>query len=583
MLRRILLVIALVLGFLSEPSYAVVRFAYHETAISGVNGPLVIETINQLQKELGPNNFVVQRMEHETLLQAIERNEIDLFLASSAFYRQMLSNSARDIATAQSTKAIDPNHSEGSVFLVKGERLDLMNFSNLKGKRIAVSRHFGFSGYETAIGELLLRGFPVKDFFAETVYLPADVKVLLDTLKSGRVDAIVLPTCLLEWFTSKSDYDTSWLRVLQPRQYSTLRCVHSTALYPNLTLASLPTLPSSLSRIVTQTLLNMKPVEGGLYWGIATDFQWVDNLLRRLELDAWAKDREWTVAQLVNKYRIYLFVLLGILAALGVQSVALSILVRRRTRQLSLLLNEQKRLRVQAQESSRRIEQLQKIGVIGQLSTLFAHELGQPLNSIICYSFGVEQMVAKGIVDKAAFSEAIQEIGGQARRAHAIVEKVRDYVRARDREKVVTDWGVILKQAIRNFSATQSFRGDIVLDAPYPVLIMADPLELELIAINLMRNAAEAQHGVAHASIKVALETMDGYGVMTVTDCGPAIDYPSFIKQLEQRKSNKDSGLGVGLSIVQALVEMHAGHVRFSQSRTGGLKVIVSIPLEYAK
>lgn len=565
-------------ALLTKVSSATVRFAYLESAETGVNSPLVNETIRQLHQTLG-EEFSVRRMSESELRHAIEHNELDLFLSSSAFYRQMLGNSARDIATAQSTKASDPNHSEGSVFLVRGERMDLISLRNLKGKRVALSRAFGFSGYATAVGELSLRGLPTQGFLQEVLDLPADPRQLLDALRDKAVDAVVLPSCLLEWFTERESYDTSWLRVLEPRQEETLKCVHSTALYPNLTLASLPTLPPAMSRQITQTLLNIPPVDSNLFWSIATDFKWIDTLLRQMELDAGAKDRQGTILTLVRKYRLYLATVLTGLLLAGGHGIVLSFMVKRRTADLSNALKEQKKLREQARLETQRIERLQKIGVIGQMSTLFAHELGQPLNAIRCYSFGLQKLLNQSPCNDAMAKQAASEIEHQAERANAIVEKVRDYVRLRTEKKTITDWRECLQSALHNFRVTQSYSGVVVLDAPESVQILADALELELIAINLLRNAAEAQTEVSKPVIRLSLRKTDECGVFSVTDAAPPLDEERFHSLLSQQKSSKTHGLGLGLSIVQTLVDLHGGKTLFGRSHTGGLEVTIRIPI----
>lgn len=565
-------------AFLAAPASADIRFAYLESAETGVNAPLVTQTVRQLQATFR-DELIVRRLPEVELRHAVEHNELDLFLASSAFYRQMLGNSARDIATAQSTRATDPNHSEGSVFLVRGERLDLMGFTQLRNKRIGFSRAFGFSGYASAVGELWLRGLPTDGFFKEVKNFPADPRTVLTALRDKTVDAVVLPTCLLEWFTERESFDTSWLRVLEPRQEESLRCVHSTALYPNLTLASLPSLPPAHSRQITQTLLNMPAVDGNLFWSIATDFQWIDNLLRHMELDPWAKERQTTILSLIQKYRLYLAVLFAGLLLVGAHGLILSLLVKRRTAELSNALVEQKKLREQAQIATRRIERLQKIGVIGQMSTLFAHELGQPLNAVICYSFGLKKLLKQTPCDVQLVSQAAEEIEHQAERANAIVDKVRDYVRSRTDKKATTDWRECLHHALHDFKVTQSYGGAIELNAPTSVWVTADALELELIAINLMRNAAEAQTHVRQPIIRLSLTQSEGAGVLSVTDAAPPIDEQKFRQLLHEQQSSKPNGLGLGLSIVRTLVDMHGGKTLFTRSDAGGLKVLIRIPL----
>ena len=102
-------------------------------------------------------------------------------------------------------------------------------------------------------------------------------------------------------------------------------------------------------------------------------------------------------------------------------------------------------------------------------------------------------------------SQAAEEIEHQAERANAIVEKVRDYVRSRTDKKATTDWRECLHHALHDFKVTQSYGGAIELNAPTSVWVTTDALELELIAINLMRNAAEAQTHVRQPIIRLSL------------------------------------------------------------------------------
>ncbi len=107
----------------------------------------------------------------------------------------------------------------------------------------------------------------------------------------------------------------------------------------------------------------------------------------------------------------------------------------------------------------------------------------------------------------------------------------------------------------------------------------ADALELKLIAINLMRNAAEAQTHVRQPIIRLSLPQSEGAGVLSVTDAAPPIDEQKFRQLLHEQQSSKPNGLGLGLSIVRTLVDMHGGKTLFTRSDAGGLKVLIRIPL----
>ena len=304
------LIFLLSLVFLPHCAVAdTLRLGIANYATQGLHGDLIDASVKELKKVLRPKNdleFVIYT--EEELEEAINNHQIDFFISSSAFYRRMIRKGARDLTSIETRKDDDPNQSEGAIVLVKGGRKDLLVLGDSKKQIVGYSPSFGPSSLQILNGEIKEKGHEPKTFFKKVLSLGPDIDKMLKTLDDGIIDALVLPSCILEKFIENNEADSSWLRVLAPRHFSALKCAHSSMLYPGLTFASLPSFKRLFfSRQITQALLDLDATVKGSFWSVATNFNEVDRLLRSLDQDAWAADRAWSFRNVLNRYLAYRF------------------------------------------------------------------------------------------------------------------------------------------------------------------------------------------------------------------------------------------------------------------------------------
>lgn len=405
---------------------------------------------------------------------------------------------------------------------------------------------------------------------------------LLEKLKSNFVDAVITPACTLERMAEESDIDTSWLRVLEPRQFSSLKCAHSSLLYPGLTVASLPSLNSVFSKGITQELLDTSSSDGEHFWAVPTDFSEVDQLLRSLDLDAWADERKWTIEKVIREYWPLVTAFLVVLLCLATYSSVVSVVVNKRTKSLRLALKRERALKRQSLEASRRIEQMQRIGAFSQLTSLFAHELGQPIYAIRCFCYSLQKALQRLKKEDPELTELISDIEEQAIRADEIVSKTRSYIKGRKGCLEKVEICHIAEKAIQTFKMVQHEDLQIFMDCSVgKIYVLAEPLDIELILINLFRNCVDACGNLCQARIWIAINKVGEFVEIKVWDSGPAIS-PKVLSDIrEQRTSStpKEKGLGIGLKIVESLTEVLGGRVTFDLSQRGGLEVTLKFPL----
>ena len=108
--------------------------------------------------------------------------------------------------------------------------------------------------------------------------------------------------------------------------------------------------------------------------------------------------------------------------------------------------------------------------------------------------------------------------------------------------------------------------------------VTANPLEIELIVVNLVKNAVEALEKRPGGEVTVTLSFSGGYAVVSVADNGDVITDEAWGQmRQEYLTSEKSAGLGLGLSIVRSMTEDLGGELRFDRPATGGLTAEVRL------
>lgn len=547
-------------------------------------GPFLEETVSVLRADFARNGMAlnVTRASEEEIARLVRQNRLDFFLAPSDLYRRLLLSGCSDIAVTHAAETTNPNRTQGALFLSRlGEEPDVPR-SVSKGK---VLRLGGEAGSVIVRGELIRHGLSGKasaDLFAK---IPVredtddEMAAALRRLREGGLDLLILPVCRLERYCGSRTCSTADLGVLWPKQDTDMTCLHSTQLYPGTTLVATPSLTPFAHREILSTIFALKAGANGQRWHVATNFQTTDRTLRLLDDDAWAQVRQSSIRSFLNRWKGWIVFGLCALGFIVVHTVVLQVLVRRKTRELRHALTEQKRARRETELISRRLEKQRRLQTIGQMASLFAHELGQPLNAIGCYAHGIGK-ATENVEKRRAVEKGIQGIEEQVGRASAIVNRVRDYVRSQTVRDKVIDLGELVETAIGNFKITSLGNVPVALKrecAGDELRVRGDSLELELVVVNLLRNASQAIQSIGKPEIRVRIFDRPGPG-FEVSDNGVGLTEEKLAEIVQIGESTRPEGLGLGLSIVRDLVELHEGRIEFSLTPQGGLVVKVTLP-----
>ena len=554
-------------------SAATIRFGISEFAERSVNEPIIPATVALLEKTFGKDNVSAVTYSVEALQKAAKAGEVDVILSSAGTYRRLSLEGAgvHSLASVASARVPDPNYADGSVFFTRNDRDDIRTIEDLRGKTVAANHRWAFSGWQTAMGELMEHGIVPEGFFGKVLFKGHDMPQVVSAVVNGEADAGIVRVCFLEDMGT----DPAAFRILgeRPRD-GRIDCVRSTDLYPNWTIATLPSLTPEVSRRLAAALFSMPTIENGLRWSIANDFRPIDLLFYKLKIGPYEYLQHFSLKRFLLQY--WPFMAMAVLVVLGLllHSVTVSSLVRKRTAELVNALEHEKVLEAETAAAQNRFVRLQKVGVIGQMSSIIAHELRQPLGSIELYCYGLLRGLEDGTEKRKTTAQSVERIRSQTKRAAAIVDQVRAYAKG-DRKRTPIELQATLTAAVAEAKKTTRSSGvpiQYVLQETMPLWVTANPLEIELIVVNLVKNAVEALRKCLGGEVRVALSSAGGYAVVSVADNGAVITDADWERvRQEYLTSEKSAGLGLGLSIVRSMTEDLGGELRFDRPVTGGL------------
>lgn len=214
-----------------------------------------------------------------------------------------------------------------------------------------------------------------------------------------------------------------------------------------------------------------------------------------------------------------------------------------------------------------------RLSAVGTMASAMAHELNQPLTAVANYLEAARDMLDDPSPDDLAMvQEAMAAAAEQSIRAGQIVRRLRDYVsrgeldlRPFPLKEIIDDAVTIAKVGIDGPLARVVVR----LDDP-DVKVMADRLQLRQVFANLVRNAIEALAETENPQVWIHGRQAGEEIIVEVRDNGPGLSEDLLHSPFEAFQTTKATGMGLGLSICQTIVEAHGSSIQVaSEPGTG--------------
>ena len=373
---------------------------------------------------------------------------------------------------------------------------------------------------------------------------------------------------------------TAGLKVIEERTGDGLTCRHTTRTYPGWVLAVERRMNETAARDITAVLLTKPANAWGQYWSIVTDYGAVDALLKDLKLGPYKNLGEVSFTELTKKYWPLAVLILIALTGLLAHGIILEKLVRHRTRELENANAEQKRAEREAFETHEQLDALQRAGAVGQISSLVAHEIKQPLAGIQNLSRGVLRRLEDSDNPDEELCKAVDAIGAEAARAGEIIDRVRSYSKGKNERRNISVKSEILRITQRFCLSGKAAGVQILLGHLEDAAVYIDPIDFELIIVNLLTNASQAVQGEAKAKVEVSSTVTGGRIEVRIRDNGPGVDAETLTKLGRSvMASSKAGSLGMGLTLVHRLCENCMGQLSFTlNTPEKGLTAHVLLP-----
>ena len=554
------------------------------------------ETINSLKQKLS-SFFDIRKV---SFLSAdaknfVAENKPDFVIAttgSSPFFSETADGSYR-IATRKNPATEIASQSIGSTVVALKSRTDINSFDDLKGKTIAATLPVSVSGWLAFAGEVVDLGQDPRHFFKQTLFLNTLFPTLTAALWGGRADAVVLPACFLETLESSALADVSQIKVLNEKSTDVLHCRHSTALYPDVSFYGFRWTDESAARALTIALLSMTAETSTFEWRSNVAADSIDALFRKLEIGQYSFDKHFSLSRFYARFKREILIGLFLVLLLIGHGLVLQHLVKKRTAELSCALERQQRAEALARENRSRLGTLERRNIVNQMSGMIAHEIRSPVGAVMNFKAILDVVLPESIKKEQTVSAALSGIASETRKIAGIVDRVRNYAKSQKSAQKPCRLTAIVDKAIESVKAAAEVEIRIVkhFDCPEDK-VLGDALELELLAVNLIKNAWQAQAPDAHPKVSISIDVCEqalahrtdrsahsrNAVVLTVSNPGKKLSDEEFARLSTIAESIKPEGLGMGLSIVRGICDSHAATLNFQRNPSGGVSVRVSFP-----
>ncbi|MBP1871554.1 C4-dicarboxylate-specific signal transduction histidine kinase [Ensifer adhaerens] len=275
--------------------------------------------------------------------------------------------------------------------------------------------------------------------------------------------------------------------------------------------------------------------------------------------------------------------LIGFAAMAGLASFALMFALRQRAAvQKSRMSTEEAEARALLQERQALLAHASRVNAMGELASGIAHELTQPLTAMLSRSQAALRLASADKPDIGLISEALEVNVREAKRAGEMLRRMRDYASNRTPEPVTSAINDIVAEIAALTGADLQGRDiRLKLDLTKEALVAdVDPIELEQVLHNLIRNAADALEDAKTADPLVEIETraIGDEMKIIVRDNGPGIAATAFPKLFQPFFTTKADGMGLGLSLCATLVERVDGRIEAENAPDGGAWFTITLP-----
>ncbi len=270
----------------------------------------------------------------------------------------------------------------------------------------------------------------------------------------------------------------------------------------------------------------------------------------------------------------YSWQIIFIMTALLLQAGLITSLLRERHRRQSAEIQSRKRMA--------ELAHVNRLSTAGELGSLIAHEINQPLGAILANAEAAQIMLKATHPDIAELSEVVQEIVDNDERATQVIKRIRSLLKKAPFELKDLDLNDVARETVAFVSTLArsrqvEIRGAIAAE---PLPIRGDRIQLQQVILNLITNGFDAMKDVPAENRMLVVSTSSDKGFMelSVSDKGTGVPEDRLKYIFDPFFTSKPEGMGMGLPIARTIVEAHGGTLEARNQMEGGARFTIRLP-----
>jgi two-component system sensor kinase FixL len=234
-------------------------------------------------------------------------------------------------------------------------------------------------------------------------------------------------------------------------------------------------------------------------------------------------------------------------------------------------------------QSQERLTHVGRLSTMGEMATGLAHEINQPLTAIATYAqAAVRMMDAPHGADRGELRDALVQITAQALRAGEVIRRLRAFVKNRAAQTESVDLNRLI-QDLRVLAEPDARINDVRLTLqldPRVQRVSADPVQIQQVLLNLVRNAIDAtlEAATAEREIVISTRTLPQEVEVAVIDHGGGIPQAVAAQLFNPFFTTKAEGTGLGLAISRSIIRAHRGKLSHRPTPGGGTTFLFTLP-----
>lgn len=247
-------------------------------------------------------------------------------------------------------------------------------------------------------------------------------------------------------------------------------------------------------------------------------------------------------------------------------------------------LSEQHAAREALAEQREKLAHVGRLSTMGEMTASIAHEINQPLTAISMYAQSSLKLIQRGNADPEKLAAALEKLNTQSLRAGAIIERIQRFARAHESRRELLQLNLLLKDLVKLAEGDARIHDvvitfDLASDLP---ATFCDPIQIQQVALNLIRNAIDAMKSI-HCQygngISITTRPLPGTAVeVAVSDQGPGVADDQAKLLFTPFHTTKKDGMGMGLSICRTIIAEHGGELSFRNNPGSGATFYFILP-----